>query len=394
MAKQVPPYCRVLFASNVYLPYLQGKRVGVFANQTSTVGQAHLVDTLRKRGVNIVKIFAPEHGFRGTLGAGEALSNEVDNKTGIPILSLYGKKVKPAATDLIDVDILLFDIQDVGARFYTYLSSLQYFMEGAFENHKPLLVLDRPNPNGFYIDGPVMDTAYKSFIGMQPIPVVYGMTIGEYATMIAGEQWLNDSANKVYRCYRQSNATNDTPGYFKVITCANYTHASRYQLPVAPSPNLPNMHAIYMYPSTCLFEGTVLSEGRGTPQPFEIFGHPALPSNLYSFTPQSTAAAKDPKLKNKLCYGWNISNEPVQPRLQLHWLLQAYQLFPGKDSFFITPKSKKPTDYFFNKLAGNKALMQQITGGQPEEAIRQSWQPQLEAFKKIRKKYLLYEDVE
>ena len=382
------------YRTDVYLPYLKGKRVGVFANQTSTIGQTHLVDTLAKRGVNIVKIFAPEHGFRGTAGAGEQLNNDTDKQTGIPIVSLYGKKVKPTAADLKDVDVLVFDLQDVGVRFYTYLSSLQYFMESAFENSKPLFVLDRPNPNGFYVDGPVLDTAYKSFIGMQPIPVVYGMTIGEYARMIAGEKWLNESANKVYTAYEYAKATKDTPIHFVVIKCANYTHASRYQLPVAPSPNLTTMHAIYMYPSTCFFEGTNLSEGRGTAHPFEYFGHPALPNNLFSFTPQSTAAAKDPKLNNQLCYGWNITDAPVQPQLQLHWLLQAYQLFPNKDSFFIEPKSKQSTNYFFNKLAGNNTLMQQIVSGKTEAQIRASWQPQLEAFKKVRKKYLLYDDVE
>ncbi|TKK65987.1 DUF1343 domain-containing protein [Ilyomonas limi] len=380
------------YRTDVYLPYLTGKKVGIFANQTSTIGQTHLVDTLQKLGVNIVKIFAPEHGFRGTAGAGEHLNNDTDKQTGIPIVSLYGKKVKPTTADLKDVDVLVFDLQDVGVRFYTYLSSLQYFMEGAFENGKPLFVLDRPNPNGFYVDGPVLEPAYKSFIGMQPIPVVYGMTIGEYARMIAGEKWLSETANKVYTSYEHAKATKDTPIHFIVIKCANYTHASRYQLPVAPSPNLPTMHAVYMYPSTCFFEGTNLSEGRGTAHPFEYFGHPSLPDNLFHFTPQSTTAAKDPKLKNQLCYGWDITDAALLPQLQLKWLLQAYQLFPDKDSFFIQPKSKQPADYFFNKLTGNSTLMQQIISGKTEAQIRASWQPQLDAFKKIRKKYLLYED--
>src|SRR3954447_5467084 len=247
------------YRTDVYLPFLKGKKVGIFANQTSMVGQTHLVDTLRRLGVNIVKIFAPEHGFRGTANAGEELNNDTDKQTGIPIISLYGRKVKPTAADLKDVDVLVFDIQDVGVRFYTYLSSLQYFMEGACENHKPLFILDRPNPNGFYIDGPVLDTAYKSFVGMQPIPVVYGMTIGEYARMIAGEQWLSDSANKVYHYYEHAKATKDTPIHFVVIKCADYTHAGKYRLPVNPSPNLPTMHAVYMYPSTCFFEGTTMS---------------------------------------------------------------------------------------------------------------------------------------
>jgi len=382
------------YRMEVYLPYLKGKRVGVFANQTSMVGQTHLVDTLKKLGVNIAKIFSPEHGFRGTGDAGEQMSNDTDKQTGIPIISLYGKKVKATAADLKNVDVLLFDLQDVGVRFYTYLSSLQYFMESAFENSKPLFILDRPNPNGFYVDGPVLQQEYKSFIGMQPIPVVYGMTIGEYARMIAGEKWLSEDANAVYTSYEQAKATRDSPIHFVVIKCANYTHKSKYQLPVNPSPNLQTVHAIYMYPSTCFFEGTTLSEGRGTSHPFEYFGHPSLPNTLFSFTPESTAAAKDPKLKNQLCYGWNITDAPVLPQLQLKWLLQAYKLFPNKDSFFIAPKSHQPQDYFFNKLAGNDMLMQQIISGKTEAQIRTSWQPQLDAFKKIRKKYLLYDDFE
>jgi uncharacterized protein YbbC (DUF1343 family) len=229
---------------------------------------------------------------------------------------------------------------------------------------------------------------------MQPVPVVYGMTIGEYARMIAGEKWLSEDANKVYTSYERANASKDTPIHFVVIKCAGYTHKSTYQLPVHPSPNLLNMHAIYMYPSTCLFEGTALSEGRGTPHPFEYFGHPSLPDNLFQFTPQSTAAAGALKLKDKLCYGWNITDAPVKPQLQLQWLLEAYRLFPKKDSFFIQPKSKQPEDYFFNKLAGNKTLMQQIIAGKTEAQIRASWKPQIEAFKRIRKKYLLYDDFE
>ena len=377
-----------------YLPYLEGKRVGVFANQTSVVENSHLVDTLRKSGINIVKIFAPEHGFRGTAGAGEKLANDVDASTGIPIISLYGKRVKPTAADLNNVDVLLFDVQDVGVRFYTYLSSLQYFMESAFENGKPLIVLDRPNPNGFFVDGPVLEPAYKSFIGMQPVPVVYGMTIGEYAGMIAGEHWLSEAANAAYTASATTGSVSNATPPIVVVPCVNYHHAARYQLPVNPSPNLPSMHAIYMYPSTCFFEGTHLSEGRGTEHPFEIFGHPALPDSLFAFTPQSTAAARDPKLKNQLCYGWNITAAPVKPRLQLQWLLNAFKLFPAKQPFFIAPKSGQPQDYFFNKLAGNSTLMRQVLHGDSEAQIRKSWQPQLQEFKKIRKKYLLYPDFE
>ena len=382
------------YRTSVYLPLLQGKRVGVFANNTSMVGNTHLVDTLQKLGVNIIKIFAPEHGFRGTADAGARIGNDTDSRTGIPIISLYGKKLKPTADDVKNVDILLFDIQDVGVRFYTYIASLQYFMEAALENSKPLLILDRPNPNGFYVDGPVLDTAYKGFIGMQPIPIVYGMTIGEYAMMLGGEHWLStEAANRKYTYY-QSSAQNstDTTFHFLVIKCADYTHSSHYVLPVKPSPNLPDAAAISWYPSTCLFEGTTLSEGRGTEHPFTIFGHPSLPRTLYTFTPHSNEGAKDPKWKDKTCYGWNITAETAPSHVELKWLLQSYQLFPQKDSFFIKPKSGKQTDYFFNRLAGNGTLMQQIIDGKSEADIRKSWQPQLDAFKQIRKKYLLYQD--
>ena len=378
----------------VYLPLLKNKRVGVFANHTSVVGTTHLVDTLQKLGVHIVKIFAPEHGFRGSADAGAGIANDTDKQTGIPIISLYGKKTKPSPDDVKDVDILLFDIQDVGVRFYTYIASLQYFMEAAFETGKPLLVLDRPNPNGFYVDGPVLDTNYKSFVGMQPVPVVYGMTIGEYAMMIAGEHWLQSkAANTKYDWYTKGTQNSaDTPFHFLVIKCDNYTHSSQYILPVKPSPNLPDMNAVYWYPSTCFFEGTTLSEGRGTEHPFTIFGHPLLPDTLYAFTPHSNEGATAPKWKDKTCFGWNITNEKSPPQIDLKWLLQAYRLFPQKDSFFIKPKSNKPTDYFFNKLVGNNSLRQQLMEGKTESEIRASWQPQLTAFKQIRKKYLLYKD--
>ena len=382
------------YRTAVYLPLLINKRVAVFANHTSLIGQAHLVDTLQKRGVNIVKIFAPEHGFRGSADAGAGVGNDTDKTTGIPIISLYGKKVKPTADDLKDIDVLLFDIQDVGVRFYTYIASLQYCMEAAFENSKPMMILDRPNPNGFYVDGPLLDTAYRGFIGMQPVPVVYGMTMGEYAMMIAGEHWLStDAANKKYKWYQMSAQNSvDTPFHFLVIKCANYTHKKKYHLPVAPSPNLPDMNAVYWYPSTCFFEGTTLSEGRGTEHPFTIFGHPSLPNHLYAFTPHNNAGATSPKWKDTKCFGWNITGDVTQPQLQLQWLLQAYHLFPQKDSFFIQPKSKLPKDYFFTKLAGSPVLMQQIIDGKSEADIRKSWQPQLATFKQIRKKYLLYQD--
>jgi uncharacterized protein YbbC (DUF1343 family) len=388
------------YRTAVYLPLLRGKKVGIFANHTATIGNRHLVDTLLALGVNITKAFGPEHGFRGTADAGQKIENYTDSATGIPVISLYGAKRKPSPADLADVDILLFDIQDVGTRFYTYISSLQEFMEAAFENSKPLMILDRPNPNGFYVDGPVLDTAYKSFVGMQPIPTVYGMTIAEYAFMIAGERWLSDKANEKNDYYKRAENSADTLFHFQVIKCTNYTHKSKYILPVKPSPNLPDMASVYWYGSTCLFEGTALSEGRGTDHPFCIFGHPSLPNSLYPFTPTSREGAKEPKLKDKLCYGWNLygANEDVlkqmDGKVQIKYLLEAYSLFPDKDNFFLKPKSGKATDYSFNKLAGNDILMQQVKAGNTETQIRQSWQPALDAFKKIRKKYLLYADFE
>ena len=385
----------------VYLPLLKGKRLGVFANQTSMVGNTHLVDKLQKEGIKISVIFGPEHGFRGTADAGEKIGNYTDSKTGIPVVSLYGSKRRPSQEDLKDVDILVFDIQDVGVRFYTYISSLEEFMNVAFETGKPLMILDRPNPNGFYVDGPVLQSKYKSFVGMQPVPVVYGMTIGEYAMMIAGEKWLSEKANARHDYYKTAkNTPPDTLFHFMVIKCGNYDHNSKYVLPVRPSPNLPEIQSIYWYPSTCYFEGTVLSEGRGTEKPFQIFGHPSLPNNLYKFTPVSTEGAKEPKLKNQICYGWNLHDSPenvlkkVDNRIQLKYLLDAYKLFPDKENFFIKPKSGNLDESFFNKLAGNGTLIQQIQSGLNEEQIRNSWQPELNKFKEIRKKYLLYEDFE
>jgi uncharacterized protein YbbC (DUF1343 family) len=368
-----------------YLPFLKGKSVAIFANQTSMVKNSHLVDTLIKCGIKVVKIFGPEHGFRGEADAGEQLGDGNDKKTGIPVISLYGKHKKPTPEDLSNVDILVFDIQDVGVRFYTFISSLEYYLEAALENHIPLIILDRPNPNGFYVDGPVLDRKFKSFIGMQPIPVVYGMTVGEYASMLVGEKWLSPEANTSY-----ANPSNNI-FQLKVIQCKNYDHNSKYILPIAPSPNLKTMQAIYLYPSTCFFEGTALSEGRGTEAPFQIFGHPTLPSNLYSFTPKPTAGAKNSKCFFQTCYGWYISgsNEEILKKLgntlQLKYLLDAYQLFPGKDSFFLK-------NNFFNQLAGSDLLMEQIKQEKNESAIRTSWEPALGNFKTIRKKYLLYKD--
>jgi len=383
---------------DVYVPMLKNKKIGIFANQTSMVGNTHLVDTLLKLGVNVTVIFGPEHGFRGTADAGEKLANYTDQRTGIPVISLYGSKRKPSAEDLANVDIMVFDIQDVGVRFYTYISSLEEYMESAFQFSKPLLILDRPNPNGFYVDGPVLKSPYRSFVGMQTVPVVYGMTIGEYGMMIAGERWLSEKANAKHDFYRTAQNSTDTPFHFLVIKCQNYTHQSKYDLPIKTSPNLPEMQSVYWYPSTCLFEGTALSEGRGTPKPFQIFGHPTLPNNLYSFTPVSTEGAKEPKLKNQLCYGWNVGGskeevlKKIDGRIQLSYLLNAYKLFPDKNAFFLLAKSGKKEDHFFNKLSGGSELMEQIIAGKSEEEIRKSWEPDIVKFKAIRKKYLLYTD--
>ena len=373
----------------VYLPMLKGKAVAVFANQTSMVKNTHLVDTLIKCGINVVKIFGPEHGFRGTADAGEHVDNAADKKTGISVISLYGDHKKPTAEDFKGIDVLVFDIQDVGVRFYTFISSLEYFLEAALENHKPLLILDRPNPNGFYVDGPVLDKKFKSFIGMQSIPIVYGMTMGEYALMLAGEKWLSPKANAINIYNVSTQPTTDTPFHVQIIKCKNYNHNSKYILPVNPSPNLREMQSIYLYPSTCFFEGTVLSEGRGTDKPFQIFGHPSLPNTLFAFTPQPNAGAKSSKCFYQQCYGWNESGttdevlKKLNNKIQFTYLLQAYKLFPGKDSFFLK-------NNFFNKLAGNDVLMKQIKEGKTEAEIRKSWEPGLINFKKIRKKYLLY----
>ena len=370
-----------------YLPLLKGKSVAIFANQTSMIKNTSLVDTLISKGVNIVKIFGPEHGFRGDADAGEEFGNTTDKKTGITIISLYGNHKKPTAEDLKDVDVIVFDVQDVGIRFYTFISSLQYCLEAAFENHKQFILLDRPNPNGFYVDGPVLDPKFKSFVGMQPVPIVYGMTMGEYASMLIGEKWLSPEANKNV----PAKAITGMQCSFAIIRCGNYDHNSKYILPIMPSPNLKEMQAIYIYPSTCFFEGTVMSEGRGTDKPFEIFGHPALPKTLYTFTPKPNAGAKSSKCFYQQCYGWNLSGtkeevlKKLDNKIQLKYLLDAYKLFPGKDSFFLKTN-------FFNNLAGNDILMQQVKDGKTETEIRKSWEPALTEFKKIRKKYLLYKD--
>ena len=394
-----------------YLPLLKEKRVGIFANQTSMVGNKHLVDTLQKLGIKIRVIFGPEHGFRGTADAGEKVGDYIDEATGVQVVSLYGAKRRPNAKDLEEVDVLIFDIQDVGVRFYTYISSLEAYMESAMEFNKPLILLDRPNPNGNYVDGPVLDLRYRSFIGMQQVPIAYGMTIGEYAKMLEGEKWIKIESNKPAETAAADApvsvagapllAAENTSAYkLYVIPCKNYTHLSTYLLPVRPSPNLPDMQSIYLYPSTCLFEGTALSEGRGTNRPFQLIGHPSLSKKLIPFTPQPNEGAKSSKHYGQVCYGWDFGGtvdevaQKINRRIQLKWLLEAYRQFPNKDSFFLVPKNGDISKSFFNKLAGNDLLMEQIKQGKTEDEIRKSWQPALQQFKAIRKRYLLYPDFE
>ena len=360
-----------------YLSLLENKRVAIFTNHTAMLGKIHLIDTLLKRGIHIQKIFTPEHGLRGTADAGEKTTDGIDPQTGIQIVSLYGKKYGPSNEDLVDVDVMVFDIQDVGTRFYTYISSLQYYIEAAAINKKQLIILDRPNPNGHYVDGPVLEKPYSSFVGKMPIPTVYGMTIGEYGKMLVGEGWIQ------------------RPTDFKVITCKNYDHQSMYTFNIAPSPNLPNMNSIYWYPTTCLIEGTVLSEGRGTAHAFAYIGHPSIQGKSFSFTPAPRQGAMSSKLYGQLCYGWDLTNKAAPKKnIDLDLIKEIYNAFPQKDSFFIIPTSGLATDFFFNKLAGNANLMEQLKEGKTASEIRASWQPGLISFKKIRKKYLLYKDFE
>jgi len=357
-----------------YLPLLKGRKSGIVANYTSLINNTHLVDTLISLKVNILKIFGPEHGFRGDQANGTEISNSKDPKTGIEVVSLYGDHKKPTKADLKNIDIMVFDIQDVGARFYTYISTLTYVMEACAENNIPLIVLDRPNPNGYYVDGPVLEPAFASFIGMHPVPIVYGMTIGEYAEMVNGEKWIK--GNNLCK--------------LTVIKCGNYTHKSRYQLPANPSPNLQDMKAVYLYPSLCLFEGTVVSVGRGTDNPFKVFGHPKFTTGTYSFTPQPIKGVSDnPPLKGQLCYGKNVDIEAESiksnGKIRLAWLIETYNNLNSKTDFFLP---------YFDKLAGSNKLREQLISGKSETDIRKSWQPDLDSFKKIRKKYLLYPDFE
>ena len=359
---------------------LKGKTVGMVVNQTSIVGkrQTHLVDTLRSLGVKIKVIFAPEHGFRGKADAGEKVDNTVDAKTGIPIISIYGKKRKPDATDLAGVDVLLFDIQDVGVRFYTYISTLQEIMEVAAEFKLPFLLLDRPNPNGHYVDGPILDKQFKSFVGMQSVPIVYGMTIGEYAYMLNNEGWLANNA----KCN------------LEIINCEKYNHSSFYELPIKPSPNLPNAKAIYLYPSICFFEGTDVSCGRGTDKQFQVYGSPkyAATAATFKFTPKPNEGAKDPYLNGKLCNGKDLSTTTIKElqnlkKVDVSFVLDAYKNYAPKDSFFLKGN-------FFEKLSGTADFREQIKAGKSAMEIHATWEKGLADFKKIRKRYLLYADFE
>ncbi|PKP23132.1 MAG: DUF1343 domain-containing protein [Bacteroidetes bacterium HGW-Bacteroidetes-21] len=358
-----------------YLPLLKEKRIAFAGNHTSMIKNISVVDSLLSCGINVVKIFSPEHGFRGTEDAGKTIQTIKDSKTGLPVISLYGKSKKPQASDLEDIDIIVFDIQDVGVRYFTYISTMHYLMEACAENKKTLIILDRPNPNGYYIDGPVLDTAFRSFVGMHPVPIVHGMTIGEFAQMINGEGWLG------------KNLTCE----LKVIPCKNYTHQTIYTLPVKPSPNLSSSRAIELYSTLCLFEGTPLSVGRGTPFPFQVVGHPSLKGKTesnFNFTPVPTAGATNPPLKDQLCYGYDFSQKnwiDTIPGIKLELIIDVYKNFPDKNLFFNK-------NLFFDKLAGNSALRKAIIGGKSASEIREGWQKDLELFRRMRAKYLLYPD--
>ncbi len=361
--------------TNLYVSTLKGKRVGMVVNQTSVIGSAktHVVDSLLALGISVKTIFAPEHGFRGEASAGDKIANSRDPKTGVSIISLYGKNLKPTPAQLDSLDVLVFDIQDVGARFYTYISTLHYVMEACADAKKPLLLLDRPNPNGHYVDGPVLDPAFKSFVGMHPIPIVHGLTIGELANMINGENWLKPSTG--------------TPGLacpLTVIPVKNYTHQTPYDLPVAPSPNLPNRQAVLLYPSLCLFEGTVVSVGRGTNKQFQVIGSPDYTAGPFTFTPVDTPGALNPPQEGKLCYGYDLTKiDARKQQLTLKYLLDFYQKSPDKAKFILATN-------FIDKLYGSDQLRKQLIAGVNETAIRKNWEPALGQYKVMRKKYLLY----
>jgi uncharacterized protein YbbC (DUF1343 family) len=360
--------------TELYLPLLLGKKVGLVVNPTSVIGKNHLVDTLLKRGINIVKVFGPEHGFRGEADAGEKVKSDVDAKTKLPTISLYGKNKKPSQEQLADLEVVVFDIQDVGCRFYTYISTLTYVMEACAEYGKELLVLDRPNPNGNFVDGPILEEKYKSFVGLHPVPIVHGCTIGEYAQMVKGEKWIAKAEQLK----------------LKVIKVKGWNHTLPYMLPVKPSPNLPNMQAIWLYPSLCLFEGTMVSVGRGTDKPFQLIGYPKMPEGNYTFTPQSLPGAKSPPYKDTLCNGFllaEFSENYIRDLRQLYlfWIVETYKLCPQKEKFFNS---------YFETLVGTAQLRKQIREGKTDQEIHQTWQQGLASYKTKRKKYLLYTDFE
>jgi len=359
----------------LYLSKIQNKNIAIVANHTSLVQGMHIVDTLLSLKVNIKKIFCPEHGFRGNIEAGELINNHTDTKTGLPIVSLYGGNKKPKSENLQDVEVVIFDLQDVGVRFYTYISTMHYVMEACAENNIPLIVLDRPNPNGFYVDGPVLDLKNTSFVGMHPVPLVHGLTVGEFAKMINGEEWLAGNV----KCT------------LEVIPCAGYTHSQTYVLPVKPSPNLPNQISVLLYPSLGFFEGTIVSVGRGTDFPFQVFGYPSYPQKQFKFKPvEKKGASMNPPYKGKTCYGVDLRDFSVdyfieRKSINLEWLIYTYRTYPNKEKFFNS---------FFRNLAGNSLLRKQIEDGLSADAIRESWQPEVEKYKKMRKTYLLYPDFE
>ena len=351
---------------DILLPKLKGKNTALVVNHTALVKNTHLADTLKTYGIIIKKVFAPEHGFRGAAADGETIKDGFDTRSGLPVASLYGDNKKPTPEQLADVDVVIFDIQDVGARFYTFISTLHYVMEACAEQHKKLIVLDRPNPNGNYTDGPVLDPSLKSFIGMHPIPIVHGLTVGELAKMINGEGWLD----KGVKCD------------VEVIPVLGWAHSDPYSLSTKPSPNLPNDQAIKLYPSICLFEGTVISVGRGTQTPFLILGNPLLKDLPFQFTPVAIPGmSNNPPHQNKICYGLDLRNVNVEPRINLKYLIDLYQRYPEKEKFFTS---------YFDKLAGTTTLKQQIKEGVSEEEIRKGWQKDLGIYRELRKKYLIY----
>lgn len=365
--------------TNVYLPYLTGKRVGMVVNQTSIIGNKPSVDSLLSRGVQIVKVFGPEHGFRGNASNGERVNDEVDTKTGIPIVSLYGKNRKPSPEQLADIDVLIFDIQDVGCRFYTYINTLDHVMEACAENNKELMIFDRPNPNGYVVDGPILEDHLHSGIGMHKIPITHGMTLGEFARMINGEGWL----------------PNKMTCKLRIVNVANYTHDMPYVLPVSPSPNLNSAQSIVLYPSICPFEGTIISQGRGTYMPFAVLGAPALKGQYsFSFKPGDIPGMKvNPLHENQDCYGLDLRHYDTSKlrktkQLNLSWLMEMYKAYPDKARFFDSSQSNEIGN--FDKLAGTENLKRQIIAGLSEAEIRRSWEPGLGNYKSMRKKYLLY----